>query len=259
MFRKIHKSFVILTLSGLFLSSNLLASDEKETGTIKNNMTPEALKTMSQEDLIKLLLKQQEREIKLQEKISSQEKILDGMSETEKQVELILNTPISQNAAYLIKALTVSEAKKISLDSALCELIKEEESSPDNRVDFETHLKEISEDVLGKEEPLKLPTIRQILEDKNGVSEDIARKLFRGVLCTIENEEGLLNLGKLCFGNEDEVDQVVRYLSQSYHLIKLMYFEDGVTDHLINKYLSIRKSGAMITKLRSKPIKFCMF
>lgn len=109
------------------------------------------------------------------------------------------------------------------------------------------------------DDTIKSLTVRDVLNDKK-IPRYIARRLFRGVLCSIE-EKTTINfcpLNVLDKGPKNVNDWIIAELTRP-RPNKILYLQNSLTDHLITKYVFIRKDHPYTMKATSKPIHYCLF
>lgn len=220
--------FFPLLLSVCLLGSNVFAMDEEDP----ISLTPQILQHMSRTQLEDLILKQQA--------------ILKGMSEPEKKIAEVLNTPLSEKVVSLLGFLKICIKEKLPFLSAL-----------DQACDGPIHNKALRRYM--RDETVKNLTIRDVLKDEE-TPEYISRRLFRGVLCSTE-EGTLINFSHFQFlGNKpaDMNDWITIQLTLP-HLNKILYLQNSLTHSLIEKYLKIRRESAFITVFPRKKMEYCLF
>ncbi len=190
-----------------FLKGSLFAmmkEEEDEPQTFEAT-----IKLMSREELEKLILSQRSR-------LNENAVILSIMTEEEKKSHRILSTPLAQKTIHLILALTQSEKTHKPLTNSFPQL---EESQ---RI-------------------LKKLTIFDVLKDKDNISENIARKLFRAVLIRIRDHSAFEISHPQPGENKSIFDElIVTHLTTECPVIKIMYPEGSLMECLIQKYLNLR-------------------
>ncbi|MBI2706888.1 MAG: hypothetical protein HYX35_01005 [Proteobacteria bacterium] len=231
--RRLLTLFLFFTMGLVFLlQNNLFGMDHGDDDNDLKSLPITRPEDMSREELLALVRAQHQQ-------LETTQSIFHEMSPAEQEAKRILSTPIPESAFYLIEALALVQKKRaagittFSLDEAL------------------------KEEAENQTFPRSL-TIREVLKDKT-VPEDTASKLFRGVLVSIA-EEGSLNIGQFQhFTSIPSMERgVLFYLAHRYHILKVVYPEHGLIDHLISEYLTLRPVGRFIWKF-GKAHKFSMF